>query len=214
MTHLIALTSHSSGVGKDTLADMLVAKYLYRRMSFGDFLRTDVIDTYGKPRSEDERSPDCYPLGLDPALYLLDGKSMSTKDAMLYHGAKVVLSNPLRYTEAMYTMLAAHVKQCDQPVVVTDMRKPVEMRMLAAFGLQNTLHTYFISVTSQTRGEARRLDGWLTGAKDFEYGDHSSLMLKPELPMLHGTIANDGQPEDMIDQLSKILEVTVPYGWQ
>ena len=208
MTHLVALTG-PSGSGKDTLADLLVKDYGYERFSFGDFLRKDVIAAYGEPESKDERSTVCYPDGLEREACK---SAASTKDAMLKLGGYTALTDPLKYSASMCAALEHQVNRYTQPIVITDMRKPVEMRTLAAFAILNQLHTYFVAVSSQTRGEQRRLDGLLTGDRDHDYVENC--IRKPELPEFHGHISNDGQPEDMLTQLSFILELTVPYTWQ
>lgn len=193
LTQVIALTSCLSGVGKDTIANRLVEQG-YNRMSFGDYLRQDVIDAYGKPACEDERSTDCYP-----------EFGMSLKDLMLSHGAKVAITDPLRYAAQLHKDLSSQLRYSSQPVVITDMRKPVEMLAIAQQELANV---YFIKVKSKVRGEGKRLDG-LLGDHCETYSKYKDVLM-PALPYLHGTINNNGTVDDVIAQLSSILERTVP----
>lgn len=191
---LIALTG-ATGSGKDTIASLLVADFSYKRMSFGDELRSLVVEHYG-PLNRDERD----------VSYCEHG---SVKDAMIKVGGKLSLSQPLLLTNMLQVQLKElATKYKSQPVVITDMRKPVEMHGLAE--LHDLYNVYFVEVRRpDNEHEPKALDNLLTGKALGVYVGEQ--ILQPWLPPFNGVVVNDKLPESMLHQLQRVLELSLPY---
>ena len=190
---VIALTG-ATGSGKDTLAAELVADYGYTKLSFGAVLRAKVVDDFGE--CHDERDLTYCPYG-------------SFKDAMLCYGKTLALKGPADLSYLMTLQLQTHIAEQDYdcPVVITDLRKPIELDTL--------LHTpglnlWLIEITRKDNPyKPKRLDNLLSGhLASQRYADAK---LKRERLVQPSAIENDGSPADMVDRLSLILELTLPY---
>jgi hypothetical protein len=189
---IVALTGQT-GAGKDTLAAELQA-IGYTRLSFGDSLRKEVSDIFGP--CLDERYKGYCQYG-------------SFKDAMNVIGRQSALTRPTIRTEAFDRQLV----NVNDPVVVTDVRKPIEIDYLSK--LSGKL-LYFVEILpSRARvHETKRLDNLLSRYNQcldryYETGSSTPDVLKPV-----ATLSNDGTPAELLDKLATVLEVCLPYEYK
>ena len=189
-TTVVALTG-ATGAGKDTLANQLV-KFGYHRFAFGDVLRKIVKDKYGP--CEDERLND-----------YLNGKSF--KDAMLSEGRLISFKDPAYLSDALCSDLSEFTQQWAgsvKPVVITDLRKPLEIDSLCRVP---NLNLYFLEVMRPGNPhDAKRLDNLLSGLIETNNAKERSNVLKPK-----ALIVNSGSPEFMLSQVADVLELCLPY---
>lgn len=198
MSHIIALNGRS-GSGKDTLAQLL-KPHGYKRYAFGDQLREKVVSIYGPPASTDERSKNCYPHVTPP---------LSMKEAMCKVGESAILENPQQFVQGLTQKVKQHFNWDKEPVVITDMRRPVEMLGLAELGFP----IYFIHVERPDTSpmpfdDLLPTDGQRLGLYQ-QYGVMPADY--PELPRFHGKIVNYEKPERMLEQLAKIFTLAIPH---
>lgn len=198
MSHIIALNGRS-GSGKDTLAAILVNDYGYKRFAFGDRLRAMVVEKFGPPAVADERSPEGYSAEVTGL-----GCSMSMKEAMVHVGRDYLLRNPQGLAKATAQDIRQSLAADGKPIVVTDMRRPVEMR--AILGLPANKYLVHIERPGAT---LMPFDDLLTvNTRTGVYSDYG--VTPPVEPKFSGTIVNDGPPIQMVYQLSMIITLATP----
>lgn len=210
---IIVALNGQSGSGKDTLAAMLVKDFGYTRLAFGDSLRQLVVSTLGPPALQDERQPGSY-----TANQLYSGGDTETpvsfKEAMLHIGGKLAVSDPCKLSQS----LVHDIANTDGPVVVTDMRKPIEMHALANLGVGYGV--YFVNLYRPNNPHKEQpLDNLL----DVCMSRDTNLLpwlneralaidaLLARLPLFHAKIVNNAAPGHMLDQLKTCLELTTPW---
>lgn len=193
-TVVIALTGQT-GAGKDTLADKLVSVG-YKKLSFGSSLRDEVREQFGP--CDDERDPEYCQYG-------------SFKDAMNVVGKASSAIDPFRRVKCLTSELHKHISlRPDQPVVITDVRKPIELDCLLR---TPDLLLYFVVIQpDQRRTYARkRLDCLLADKRlSQELYKSVGVSVHPNLPLPLASLSNDGTPAELFDKMLTVLEICLP----
>jgi len=106
------------------LGKILVNRYGYRRVSFGDYLRQDVCAKHNLAKvPKDERSP------------LPDFGGRNFKGLMLDLDVEIAIADPFRYCRKVYDEITNACTSEDRNFVITDLRKTIELKTILKMGL-------------------------------------------------------------------------------